>query len=354
MKKNILITGGAGFVGSNLAVYLKTKWSDCRVLCFDNLIRKGSALNRERLKDFGISFIKGDIRDLNELLKLKDIDILVECSAEPSVLAAYENPDYTIDTNLIGTLNCLKLAKREKSDFIFLSTSRVYPIAKVESIPHVELSTRFDWTKDTKGAGFSYQGITHEFPLAGVRSLYGASKLSSELLALEYFHMFGLKGIINRFGIIAGPWQMGKIDQGLVGFWVAQHKYGKGLNYIGYSGEGKQVRDALHVDDACALIFEQIQNIKKVKNETFNIGGGRRNSFSLLELTKMTRKITGKKIPVGRKKKTRKDDIRIYIADNAYVTKKTGWVPEKNLEDILSDVDGWIDGHYNSLKNILT
>lgn len=353
MKKNLLITGGAGFVGANLAVFLSRHLKGYRITCFDNLIRKGSLLNVARLKENGVYFIKGDIRDKKKMFTLGPVHLLIDCSAEPAVLAAYRNPSEMIDTNLIGTVHCLDLARRYGADFIFLSTSRVYPIEAINAIPARELKTRFDWKKDVKRKGFSYKGIAHEFSLEGVRSLYGASKLCSECLAAEYFDMFSLKGIINRLGIIAGPWQMGKVDQGIIAYWLARHKFGGKLQYIGYGGTGKQVRDAVHIDDVCRLVLHQIRHMKDLSGKTFNVGGGRKNSFSLLELTGLVSAVTRKSMRITSVRQERKADIRIYITDNSYITQKTGWQPKKNLEDIVVDTDNWIQAHSQALRHIL-
>ena len=353
MKKNILITGGAGFVGSNLAIFLKARLKDYHIICFDNLIRGGSELNVARLKDHNIKFIKGDVRRREQLFSLKNIHLILECCAEPAVLASYTDPMYTIDTNLMGTAHCLELARRDKSCIIFLSSSRVYPIEPMNSIPFKELPTRFDWREETQRQGFSYEGITVDFPLAGVRSLYGASKLSSEHICLEYFDMFGLKGVINRLGIIAGPWQMGKVDQGIVGFWVAQHKFNNKLSYIGYGGCGKQLRDVIHIDDVCELVLYQIENVAKVNGKIYNVGGGRKNSFSLLELTDMVQRITGKIMAIGRVDEERKNDVRIYITDNSFVTKEIGWSSRRSLENIIMDINDWIDQHDRVLEGVL-
>ena len=353
MKKSILITGGAGFVGSNLAVFLKEKFKDTRIICFDNLVRKGSSLNARRLKDHGIGFLRGDIRDKKALFALPKVDVLLECSAEPSVTAAYQDPNYTVETNLFGTVNCLELSRRDKADFIFLSSSRIYPIAPMNEIPHAELATRYDWKKSAKGPGYSYRGISEEFPLKGARSLYGATKLCSEHLMSEYQDMFGMKGVINRLGVIAGPWQMGRVDQGIVGFWTAQHQYGGKLSYIGYGGSGKQLRDVVHVDDVCELICHQIRSMNKFHGEVFNVGGGRKNTFSLSELTGIVQRATGRTIPIHPVSRERKSDVRIYITDNSYTTRKTGWAPRKDLEEIVWDIHQWIDAHKSALAPIL-
>jgi CDP-paratose 2-epimerase len=353
MTKNILITGGAGFVGSNLALFLQQHWPDHQIICLDNFIRQGSRLNKRRLEDHHIRVIEGDIRDKQTILSFEDVRWLVDCASEPAVLAAFENPVYTIETNLIGTMNCLELARKCKSNIIFLSTNRVYPIGPLNAVPFEEKGTRFDWKEDCRDIGISYNGLTVRFPLDGVRSLYGTTKLASEHIIQEYCEMFGLKGVMTRFGIIAGPWQMGKIDQGLVGYWVACHKYQKDLRYIGFGGEGKQVRDALHVDDLCDLIGRQMNSIDAVNGEIFNAGGGRPNSFSLQELTSLVQDITKTKVPIHQAHENRKADIRVVIMDNADITQKLGWRPTRGLEQVVLDVNRWIDDHKESLRGAL-
>ena len=354
MKKNILITGGAGFVGSNLAIFLKAKLKGCNVICFDNLSRRGSELNVKRLKDHSIEFIKGDVGRKEQLLSLENINIILDCAAEPSVLASHTDPLYTIETNLLGTIHCLELARRDNADFIFMSSSRVYPVELINQIAFEELPTRFDWRGKIKGQGYSFQGVRVDFPLLGVRSLYGASKLSSEQICLEYFDSFGLRGIINRFGIIAGPWQMGRVDQGVVGFWVAQHKFNHKLSYLGYGGSGKQLRDVIHVNDVCELILDQIENIDEVSGKTYNVGGGRKNSISLLELTRLIQEITGIKRFVEKVKEERKNDVRIYITDNTEIAKDMGWNPRRSLEDIVTDTISWMDQYHDILSSVFS
>jgi len=353
VKKNILITGGAGFVGANLAIFLQQNLKDYSIMCLDNLSRKGSSLNVARLKDQGIQFIEGDVRDKARLEQLTDLDVVIDCAADPSVLAAYDAPRNTTETNLMGTLNCLEVCREHGAKFIFISSSRVYPIESLERIPFEEQPTRFDWKKELDMEGCSFKGIDHHFSVTGSRSLYGTTKLCSELLAQEYFQMFGIQGVINRCGLIAGPWQMGKVDQGVVSYWMARHKYQGELRYIGYGGSGKQVRDALHIDDVCALILQQILNIEQCQQRVFNIGGGRENSFSLCELTAMVKEITNREVPILRVDESRKADVRIYITDNSLVTEALGWQPEKNLKQILLDINHWIDEYSSSLTNIL-
>lgn len=352
--KNILITGGAGFVGSNLAMKLKSKYSSCRIVCLDNLKRRGSELNLPRLKEKGIAFIHGDIRNREDLEEVGDIDLLIECSAEPSVLAGLDgSPDYVLNTNLIGALNCLEYVREQKADFFFLSTSRVYPYRSLNDANIEESDTRFEYFDSQNINGLSKAGISEEFPLYGPRSIYGATKLAAELFIQEYIEAYGMNGIINRFGCIAGPWQMGKVDQGVMTLWVLRHILQMDLSYIGFGGKGKQVRDFIHIDDAFDIIDLQLKDLSKHSGEIFNIGGGHDGSVSLLELTKLCEKATGNKINIVSDKKDRPADLKIYITDNTKVSEAFGWRPQKNVEVIVEDTARWINKHKNLLLNVL-
>ena len=138
--------------------------------------------------------------------------------------------------------------------------------------------------------------INENFDTTNASSLYGFTKLASEKLIREIFFNTKLKYIINRFGVIAGPWQFGKQDQGFVPLWVAKHYLKKKLSYIGFGGYGNQVRDVIHIDDVCEIISIQIKKLKKINNNTFNIGGGLKSYISLKDLTSKCQKITNNKI----------------------------------------------------------
>jgi len=186
MKTKVLITGGCGFVGSSLALMAKAKYPNWDIICFDNLRRRGSELNIPRIRQAGIEFIHGDIRLSSDLAELPGFDVLIDASAEPSVLAGIEGSlDYVVDTNLGGTINCLNLARKFKAQFVFLSTSRVYPIQALENIRYEERESRLEISDRQQIPGISTAGISEEFPLEGHRSLYGASKLASELMIQE-------------------------------------------------------------------------------------------------------------------------------------------------------------------------
>ncbi len=353
-KRTILVTGGAGFVGSSLCMRMRSTWPDSHVIAFDNLKRRGSELNLPRLKQAGVQFIHGDVRDRSDLDAAPKVDALVECSAEPSVLAGLRGgADYVVDTNLGGTLNCLRIAARDKADVLFLSTSRVYPIDPLNAACK-ESEGKFIISPAADMPGLSERGISSEFPLGGIRTLYGATKLASELLVQEYANMYGFRAVVNRCGVLAGPWQMGKTDQGFALLWLSRHHWGLPLSYIGYGGTGKQVRDLLHVDDLCDLATWQLDHMATMAGCTFNVGGGLGNSASLREFTALCEEVTGRTTQIGSIAEERPGDLKLYITDNAEVTEATGWQPKRDLRTLLSDSYTWLKAQDSDLRNILS
>lgn len=353
MMKKILITGGCGFIGSNIAVALKKGGFD--VTCFDNLSRCGSEILARHVQDFGCIFIKGDIRNQKDLNRLKKrFDLMIECSAEPSVLVGSKGSDawFMVENNLIGSINCFEYCRKDSTPIMFLSTSRVYPYNAINSLKFKELSTRYEYSD--KMPGITKQGIGTDFDLKGYRSLYGATKLSSEYILREYSCQYDIPSIINRCGVVAGPWQLGKVDQGVFTYWIANHFFKEKLNYIGFNGRGKQVRDLLHIDDLIRLIKSQIKCIKNYKGEIFNVGGGRFSNLSLLEATAICRKITGNKIKIGRQVRTRPADIKWFITNNAETKAEFGWKPAKTPEEILSDIYNWLCKNQKKFKKVFS
>jgi CDP-paratose 2-epimerase len=350
--ESILISGGAGFVGGSLAMFLKTRHPRLRVTAMDNLHRRGSELNLARLREAGVEFIKGDIRSADQF-PAGPFEALIECSAEPSVLAGYnESPDYLMETNFLGTYRCLEKARQWRSKVVFLSTSRVYPIAPLEAHPWVEAPTRFEWA-DVAGAPISSQGVRESLPLSGARSLYGLTKFASEGLIEEYRSAFGLQAAINRCSVIAGPWQMGKVDQGVVALWVMRHYFGKPLKYIGYGGAGKQVRDMLHVEDLCELVEEQLGHFELWDGWLGNVGGGRACSASLLELTGLCRGVVGRRVQIEADPVTRQADLRLFLADCGKLFERTTWRPKRNPERIVADTFKWVCANEAALKPLV-
>ena len=347
----LLVTGGAGFVGSSLALALKAKHRDWDITAFDNLKRRGSELGLPRLTAGGVRFLHGDVRVPGDLDAAGACDLILECSAEPSVLAGLgESPAYVLDTNLGGTIHCLELARRLGAGMIFLSTSRVYPIEALSRLPLRETATRYEL--DASGAlprGLSAHGIAEDFPLDGARSIYGATKLCSELLISEYAAAYSVPAVVNRCGVLAGPWQMGRVDQGVVMHWASSHLFGWPLRYIGYGGSGKQVRDLLHVDDLADLVSRQIGSIHALKGRTYNVGGGRDVSVSLLELTELCAGATGRRVPVTPVLETRTADVPLYLTDARRVREEVDWTPSRSAADIVADSVAWLRRHRDEL-----
>jgi CDP-paratose 2-epimerase len=353
MTRQVLITGGAGFVGSSLGLGLAQRYPDWKIIALDNLKRRGSELNIPRLKQAGIEFVHGDVRNAEDLeASALLVDLILECSAEPSVLAGYTSPGYVLQTNLIGTINCLELARQNQADFIFLSTSRVYPIAYLNQLNYTETDTRFQLSEQQDLPGVSAFGISEQFPLDLPRSLYGSTKLASELIINEYGDAYGLRTLINRCGVLTGPWQMGKVDQGVFALWVANHYFQKSLKYIGYGGTGKQVRDFLHVADLLDLIDIQIANLAQFKGQTFNVGGGQDFSLSLYETTKLCQEITGNSIMIEAVPENRTGDMPIFITDSRKISSMTGWQPQRDGRKLIQDIFDWIYDHEKELKRI--
>jgi CDP-paratose 2-epimerase len=350
----VLVTGGAGFVGANVAVALAERHPGWRVVALDNLRRRGSELNLPRLRGAGVVFTHGDVRHSSDLLEIDEVDAIVEASAEPSVLAGTDgNLDYLVHSNLFGAYNCLELARRFGAQFLFLSTSRVYPVAALAGLRFIEGETRFELADSQAVPGATSAGIDENFPLAGARTLYGATKLAAELLVAEYAEVFDLDTVVNRCGVIAGPWQMGKVDQGIFAYWLLAHYFGLPLEYIGFGGSGKQVRDALHIDDLVDLVDDQLTRREEWSGITANVGGGRACSLSLLELTELCRDLTGRQIEVRRAREERPGDVPVYLSDCRRLFSHTAWRPSRDAYEILSDTLAWATGHESAVRSAL-
>jgi CDP-paratose 2-epimerase len=346
MPERILITGGAGFVGANVALALASRHPEWQIVALDNLKRRGSELNLPRLRDAGVSFVHGDIRQTADLDAVGQFDAMVECSAEPSVLAGTDgSPDYLIQSNLVGAYHCLEAARRNGAFLVFLSTSRVYPVAPLEALVFEEAETRFELSESQPIAGVSSAGVSEDMPLAGARTLYGLTKLSAEMLIEEYRAAYGLRAVVNRCGVIAGPWQMGKVDQGVFTYWMLAHHFQRPLSYIGFGGSGKQVRDLIHVDDVVDLIDEQLAEPDHWDGATVNVGGGRECSLSLSETTAMCAEITGCRLDVTNSGASRPGDIPVYISDCSKLFSLTSWRPERDARTVLTDIHTWVLGN---------
>jgi CDP-paratose 2-epimerase len=353
--KNLLIAGGAGFVGSNLAVAFRELRPDLGVTAMDSLKRRGGELNLPRLLAAGVEFRHGDIRSREDFDDLPPYDLMIDCSAEPSVHAGTGgSPRAVLDTNLVGTINCLEAARSRGAAFLFLSTSRIYPIEALNALPFTETDTRYRWDDVAGIRGFSAHGIAEGFTLEGARSFYGTSKLACEQVIQEYVFNYGMRALIDRCGVIAGPWQMGKVDQGVITLWVARHYFERPLRYTGFGGRGKQVRDILHVQDLFELLMLQLEAPAVWDGRAYNVGGGNLVSVSLKELTELCAQETGKTVAIAQVSETAGVDLRIYVTDARKVAADFGWRPSRGPARIVRDIRAWIEEHQNALKSLLT
>jgi CDP-paratose 2-epimerase len=350
----VLITGGAGFIGASLALELAARHPAWEITAFDNLHRRGSELNLMRLREAGVRFVHGDVRELDDLRAAGPFDALVECSAEPSVMAGVESATgFLIRTNLLGAYHCLEEAARQRAQVVFLSTSRVYPVSPLNALAYEERETRFQLNDEQALPGASALGVSERFPLEGARTLYGASKLAAELLITEYAESFGLLTVVNRCGVVAGPWQMGKVDQGVFTHWMLAFYYRQPLSYLGFGGDGKQVRDLLHVSDLAELVDDQLERPDHWAGAIVNVGGGANVSLSLLETSLLCREIVGHDLEIAHDPNTRAGDVRIYVSDCRALEHLSDWRPRHSPAEILADIHAWIHDHERALSGAL-
>ena len=327
----ILITGGCGFVGSNLALFLKKKGFTVHTL--DNLTRKGSKYNSNLLKKQKIKNYKINISNIKRIKSLPKYDLILDCCAEAAVEISKNDFDKVINTNLIGTINILKKSKNDKSKIIFISSSRIYPLEEMNKIIK---------NKNLKSKIKISKMFSEKDKIIGPKTIYGLTKLCSEMLIEEFSYAYQLKYLINRCGVISGPLQFGKQDQGFVSLWIWRHLNKKKLSYIGYGGYGNQIRDVLHIDDLSELILLQIKNINKINNKLFTVGGSKTSYTSLSQLTKLCQKITGNKIKMGKVSKTSSYDIPYYLSDNTHVSNTYRWKPKRNINQVVMDTFLWL------------
>ena len=336
---NILVTGGCGFVGTNVCLYLSNK--DYKVSSLDNLSRKGSRYNLNLLKEKKIKNYKIEISNFRKYKSLPKFDLIIDCCAEAAVEVSKKYIDKVFNTNLVGTYNILKKAKKDKSKIIFLSSSRVYPLNMLNNLVK---------KKNIKKKILIKNKINEKNSTIGPKSIYGFTKLSSEMLIEEFSYQYNIKYIINRCGVISGPLQFGKQDQGFVSLWVWRHLNKLKLNYIGYGGYGHQLRDVLHINDLCELINLQINKIFKVNNLIFTVGGSTYSKISLKELTKICEKITGNKIKIGKISGTSNYDIPYFVTDNSKVSRIYGWKVKRNIHQIVEDIYSWLSKNKNNIN----
>jgi len=341
-KKKIVLTGGAGFVGTALALAFRKLRPEWELLCVDNLIRPGSEGNRVRLKAAGIPFRHLDLRVRSDIDSLPKADWLLDAAANASVLAGLDGDNGSrqlVEHNLGGTIDLLEYCKRHKAGFLLLSTSRVYSIPELASIPVRVEDGAFApdaFQLDAWPHGLSAEGVSTAFSTRPPVSLYGTTKLASELLAMEYASAFGFPCVLNRCGNLAGAGQFGRIDQGIFAYWINAWLQRKPLKYIGFDGQGHQVRDCLHPDDLAALLVKQIEAPGDAPSLQ-NVSGGKDRSVSLRNLSAWCEAHLGPHT-VESVPQTRPFDIPWMVLDAAEARRRWAWEPQRSLDSVFAEI----------------
>ena len=339
-----LITGGAGFVGGNLATRLASEGNS--VLCIDNLSRRGSENNLKRfLNHKNIAFKHCDIRNREDLYDIKfNPDVVLECSAQTTAVDGYQNPMYDFTNNTIGVVNILEFCRKNNSGIIFWSSNKAYSGDFCNSIPMVESDTRFTWDSDKAESvrGWTPFGFNEEGDLnGGGHTIYGVTKNAADLLVQEWSSAFGIPAVINRFSCLYGPHQFGKVSQGWMVWFALAKKLDLDLHYYGFNG--KQVRDCLHIDDLYRLISKQSRSISTHYGDYYNVGGGIDNTTSILEFNNfLNESMPGEHRDV-KLSEPRNSDQKIYISDIRKVSKDFGWSPEISIKEGMRTVLSWIE-----------
>ncbi len=336
----ILITGICGFVGSSLALGWLEAEPGITIFGLDNFIRPGSEYNRGRLQKKGVKLYHGDIRAASDFDILPSVDWVIDAAANPSVLAGTDgqvSSRQLIEHNLQGTVNILEYCKRHGAGFILISTSRVYSIPSLAALPVLPVDARYRLEKNQPlPSGVSTDGISESFSTAPPVSLYGSTKLASEVLSMEYGETFDFPVWINRCGVLAGAGQFGKADQGIFAYWINAYLRRRPLKYIGFGGSGHQVRDCLHPRDLIPLLKNQAA-APNVATRVVNLGGGESNSMSLAELSAWCSDRFGEH-PVDSDHDMRRFDIPWLIMDSTRARHLWGWKPETSLSAILEEI----------------
>lgn len=346
----ILITGICGFVGSTLAETLLAAQSSLEIIGLDNFIRPGSETNRDRLTALGIRLFHGDIRSASDLEGLPAVDWVIDAAANPSVLAGVDGKTSSrqlIEHNLSGTINMLEFCKQHGAGFTLLSTSRVYSIPPLADLP-VEIHRGAFCP--TAGAdlpvGISANGVSEAFTTQAPVSLYGATKVASESLALEYGATFSFPVFVNRCGVMAGAGQFGRPDQGIFAFWINSHLRRRPLKYIGFDGLGHQVRDCLHPRDLVPLLHKQFAAATSTPatDRIINVAGGAPSALSLRQLTAWCDERFGAH-PVATQAEPRPFDIPWMVLDYGRAEQIWDWRPETPTLSILEEIAAHADQH---------
>lgn len=349
----ILITGVCGFVGSTLARVWAESGAGHTICGLDNFIRPGSEINRAVLKKLGVRLLHVDLRASSDFESLPEVDWIIDAAANPSVLAGVDGKTSSrqlVEHNLVGTVNMLEFCKRSQAGFTILSTSRVYSIAPLAAIAVETVDEAFRPVHSARfPPGSSTSGVSEDFSTLPPVSLYGATKIASETLALEYGQTFDFPVWINRCGVLAGAGQFCHAEQGIFSFWIHSWFHRQPLSYIGFRGKGYQVRDCLHPRDLLPVLEGQMQFTGETEQRVFNLGGGKTNSMSLVQLSGWCEEHFGAH-SVASDAIERPFDIPWMVLDCERAKAFWGWQAATSLESILEEIaafaeqnPGWLE-----------
>jgi CDP-paratose 2-epimerase len=334
-----LITGGCGFIGSNLASEVIKRNEELIVL--DNLFRTGSEKNLEWLKTLGdFEFYNRDIRNYNDVenvVKKHKPDVIYHLAGQVAMTTSIDDPRLDFEINALGTHNLLEAVRKYSNNSIILysSTNKVY--GDFEDLNFKEEKTRY--ISELYPHGFD-ENISLDF-----HSPYGCSKGSADQYLLDYYRIFGIKTVVFRHSSMFGGRQFSTFDQGWIGWFckkAIEIKNNK-IESFTINGNGKQVRDVLYADDVVDLYFKTIENIDKTKGNVYNIGGGIENSLSLLELFE----ILEKELNIEMKYEQlpwRESDQKVFVADTTKIKKDTNWRPKIDKLEGIRRMIKWIEG----------
>jgi CDP-paratose 2-epimerase len=334
MTKKYLITGGAGFIGSNYAHRLIQRHE--HVTIFDNLSRAGAPRNVAWLKDqFGENAFRltvGDVRRADQLAEAaKEADVIVHLAGQVAVTTSVTDPRNDFEANALGTFNALEAARQSGRDPIFLyaSTNKVY--GGMDDVRLTEEATRWLYADLEHGCAETQPLDFH--------SPYGVSKGAGDQYVRDYSRIYGLRSVVFRQSCIYGPRQFGIEDQGWLAWMMIAAVTGRKITVY---GDGKQVRDVLHVDDLLNAYDAAIEKIDVAKGQIYNMGGGTRNVLAIwAEFGPILERLLGKKIEVARDD-WRPGDQKVFYADTRKAKKDLGWEPKIDLEEGMELLFEWV------------
>jgi CDP-paratose 2-epimerase len=327
----ILITGGAGFVGSTIAEFFLGQ-HNFELLVYDDLSRVGSGSNLESLRQFkNLEFVKGDVRNLvllNETLKNFKPDVIIHLAAQVAMTSSMEDPRSDFEINAFGSLNVLEFCRKNLPEclIIYSSSNKVY--GDLEHLEYQELEKRYSATQFPNGLN---ESLPPDFATP-----YGCSKGAADLYFVDYFRSFGVRTVVLRHSSMFGCNQFSTVDQGWVGWFMAEalrQKTGDRAP-IQIAGNGKQVRDLLFGSDVATLYWNVIQNSEKAVGEAFNIGGGSANSMSILELIDTLEELLDCNL-LYQTNQARNSDQKVFVSDYKKATELLGWAPKVKCKDGL-------------------